>query len=55
MEEVTSEVLGKGESMLEEFRATRKGQQVMAEGLKSFRKNVANKEVTFSHNFHKMN
>ncbi len=45
MEEVTSEVLGKGESMLEEFRATRKGQQVMAEGLKSFRKNVANKDA----------
>ena len=44
-EEVTVNVLGKGESMLEEFKATRKGQQFLAEGLKSFRKNVANKDA----------
>ena len=44
-EEVTVNVLGKGESMLEEFKATRKGQQFLAEGLKSFRKNVAKKDA----------
>ena len=44
-EEVTVNVLSKGESMLEEFKATRKGQQFLAEGLKSFRKNVANKDA----------
>jgi hypothetical protein len=45
LEETAVSVLERSESLLKEFRATRKGEQILASGLKAYKRNVQNKDA----------
>jgi hypothetical protein len=45
MDETASQVLQRSESIVKEFKATRKGHQLLAEGLKAYKRNVVNTET----------